>query len=155
MGTDFISIEDFALKWRWLERKHYPLAPNDLSRIRPLASHRAQEFWTRSLTLANGPDGTIPNSELFDVPATCAGAHEHENTQSWIRSLIPDSDRDVVVSWQREWAVVTDIELFVDHWESFCYPSSDDTSVWPESESWILQYSHDDTLRFATRRLSS
>jgi hypothetical protein len=59
-----------------------------------------------------------------------------------LRGLAPTPGTPVLVSWHDEVAVLTDWELFVAHWDDFCYLSSDDVTVWPPSGEWILCYRH-------------
>jgi hypothetical protein len=32
--------------------------------------------------------------------------------------------------------------LFVGRWDDFCFPSSDDVTVYPADERWLLEYAH-------------
>ena len=41
-------------------------------------------------------------------------------------------------------AIVVDKQLFLTHWDDFCYPSSDDVFMWPNDLSWVLFYSHEE-----------
>lgn len=60
---------------------------------------------------------------------------------AWLTERIP-SRTPVVVSWDAAHAILTDSELFISHWDDFCYPSSDDVSVMPLDGSWVLHFWH-------------
>ncbi len=58
----------------------------------------------------------------------------------------------VIVSWDRQTAVITQWATFVRHWDAFCYPSSDDVTVWSPSDDWTLCYRHFQVLEIGRRR---
>ena len=58
------------------------------------------------------------------------------------------STEQVVIAWDARTALLTDWATFCAHWEEFCYPSSDDVTVWPRDEAWVLCFDHWDAFRF-------
>ena len=62
----------------------------------------------------------------------------------WLRDQQPELSAQAFVSWRGDAAIRTTWEIFTAHWDDFCYPSSDDVVVWPESERWALFYFHED-----------
>jgi len=62
----------------------------------------------------------------------------------WLRDQQPELSAQAFVSWREDAAIRTTWEIFTAHWDDFCYPSSDDVVVWPESERWALFYFHED-----------
>ncbi len=67
------------------------------------------------------------------------------------RALFPAIPRDerIVVSWSSDIALVTRWDTFLDHWDAFCYPSSDDVTVMPLRGGWALCYYHDELMEFS------
>jgi hypothetical protein len=57
----------------------------------------------------------------------------------------------VVVSWDRRTALETSWGTFASQWESFCYPGSDDATVCPLDERWVLCYHHWEAFSFSRR----
>ena len=86
---------------------------------------------------------------------------EHIHTQSadvpvadvcsWLPARSSDLTASVTLSWQRDTALRTTWELFTARWDDFCYPSSDDVFVSPESGRWVLLYHHWGQFHFANR----
>ena len=54
----------------------------------------------------------------------------------------------VLISWDARTAAMTDWELFVAHWDDFCYPASDDVTVFPLGGEWVLCYHHYEVFQF-------
>jgi hypothetical protein len=50
--------------------------------------------------------------------------------RDWLTNVMR-SGMPIVVSWDADTAVLTDTELFIEHWDDFCYPASDDVTVLP------------------------
>ena len=38
--------------------------------------------------------------------------------------------------------------VFCQYWDDFCYPASDDVTIWPLSEEWFLIYDHSEKFFF-------
>lgn len=77
-----------------------------------------------------------------------AEAKSASAVRSRLETLAIASDERVILSWSAESALVTRWDTFVQHWDAFCYPSSDDVTVWPLSGEWTLCYHHDETIDF-------
>ena len=68
-----------------------------------------------------------------------------------LRGLPPAPDERVLVLWDARTALVTEWAVFVESWDDFCYPSSDDVSVLPLVDDWVLCYRHYEVMQFRTR----
>ena len=136
--TDFVPMAEFPLRWRFTDPRWAQLPPERLARIRPLRPARAAEFaaWARRQCAEGAPYAVTFRTD--DAP---------ERVAERLRGLPPRPATPVLVSWHDEVAVLTDWELFVAHWDDFCYPSSDDVTVWPASGEWTLCYRHYDVFQ--------
>jgi len=74
------------------------------------------------------------------------------DVRPWLTARLPAGRVPLVVSWTREWAVLTDGALFTARWDDFCYPASDDVTVFPLDEAWALHYWHEEEFVYARRR---
>lgn len=133
-----VSIEMFKYKWRWTEEKYCLMPSNDLSKIYPLNKLASEKVWKKSLTFPNGDLEKFENNPNFIN--TGVPENEEHLIVSWLKEKLGSCE--VVVSWQPDTAVLTQAEIFIKYWEEFCYPSSDDVTIWPENEKWVLQYRH-------------
>jgi hypothetical protein len=141
LETDFVSLDDFPLRWRF-ERDRRGLSTDDLSRVRPLSAAAAatvdrcatdacDEGWTSRLTFRSDDAPSVVLDRLRELP--------------------PAATETVLISWDARTAAVTDWELFVAHWDDFCYPASDDVTVLPAGGEWVLCYHHYEVFQFRQR----
>jgi hypothetical protein len=65
-----------------------------------------------------------------------------------LATLVALSAQPVVVVWQPTEAVAVAWEVFCAHWNTFCYPASDDASIRPLDERWCLEWHHDEYFLF-------
>jgi hypothetical protein len=94
--------------------------------------------------------GEFPSPIAFDTSGTPAEG------RGWLKQLtrrlpVPEY---VVLSWSPEIALVTTLNLFITHWDDFCYPMSDDATILPPDLSWKILYQHEEVLCFADRRIA-
>ena len=136
-----IDMAEFPLKWRWTDEKYCILPESDLKKIHPLSKAASAIAWKTSLRFVDSTNHCAPSSVLFDSIDNTP-AENPESVRYWLTSRIPNEE--VIVSWQPDIAVITTTEIFIKYWDDFCYQSSDDVSIWPSSEKWILHYHHHD-----------
>ena len=131
-----MTIEEFPLAWRWTQPSHSVLPPEVLAGIRPLSPSEAARV------CAAAP---VEGASVLRHPAS-----EPEDVRGWLRSIQSDSQASVYVSWSKDLAVETSWDIFAEHWNDFCYPSSDDVTVTPVAGTWQLVYHHDEHFDFNT-----
>jgi hypothetical protein len=140
--ADFAPLDDFPLLWRWTSPSHAQLPVEVLREIQALtaaaASAVAPEAASRCAAHATADWSTVITAE----------AEREDPVRDRLRALPIDLEPQVLVSWDARAAVVTRWRVFVDYWTDFCYPSSDDVTVWAPGESWTLCYRHFETFEF-------
>jgi hypothetical protein len=150
--TDFQPPSTFSLNWRWTDSRWNELPESDLRQIKPLTKIKAKEFWRilGHYVLSNGPRINIFEcSEWVDATLDVPGAFE--KIRSWLLNHLSERDESVIVSWDKDTAVLTNWGIFCDYWDDFCYPSSDDVTVFPLSIGWVLFYDHFERFVFGSR----
>ena len=143
------SLENFPLIWRWTDPKYIVLTEEELSQIQPLDKASAKIVWKQSLEFASNKNDFSPNEKIFNR-VEGIDSQNYEVASSWLKEKIPDVE--IIVTWQPEFAVITNSNLFIKYWDDFCYPASDDVSIWPENESWILHYWHEEKFWYGIKR---
>jgi hypothetical protein len=147
-SAELCSLSDFPLRWRWTDPKYDELPAHELSRIQPLSSAAAERAWRHSLSWhSRAVHDARPSSDVFRSVESLERPHEGA-AQTWLEARLPAEPESVVVSWQPDLAILTDSALFAARWESFCYPASDDTDVWPLHGRWVVTYWHEERLFF-------
>ena len=138
--SDFRYLDSFPLKWRWNE------LPGDiLNSIQPLSETKARELCRYSLGFSN-QSGLVES--LFEHISRIETSDDSPAIRQWLLNRLSDLNQLVVVSWDNELAVLLNWKVFCEHWDDFCYPSSDDVAIFPLSGDWMLIYSHDEYFMF-------
>jgi hypothetical protein len=135
-ASDFRPLDDFPLLWRWSRAGTREIPARALGTIRPLSKAKAEEIAPEALRLAL----PRPTSELELSIAT--DWDDSEPVRSRLSGLPVSPDTVVIVSWNASTAALTVWSSFVQFWDDFCYPSSDDVTVWAPGEPWCLNYRH-------------
>lgn len=149
-SCDYMPMSEFGMRYRWTE--HIRLSPKKLARIKPLTVPKADEAWRRSSDFrepkaADGRPSALLWTEIEELaePTDAAGA-------DWLERRIDADESPIIVCWNRDTAIETDARMFARHWESFCYPSSDDVAVFPLHLGWLVTYWHEGHLFIGRRR---
>ena len=152
-STDFVSLCSFQLGWRWTSPNHAILPPESLALIRPLSEAKAFEAWQRSgrffdeffQTNFSLSKEFFSNTERLDL------TNGELDVRAWLNERLPNPSEEIIVSWRQETAVLVPANLFVDRWDDFYYPGSDDLVSWPMDEAWCLFFHHEQQLLFGRR----
>lgn len=131
-----MRVQDFPLAWRWTDSRYSVLPEAVLSQLQPLGTQEAQLAFERARSFQRA--SSIKHSADLSDEDGCA----------WLRAQHAGLSDIVTVSWSPECALRSSWQIFADHWSDFCYPSSDDLTVWPDSERWVLFYHHYEQFEF-------
>jgi len=132
-----MTIQEFPLAWRWTQPSHAVLPPEVLHRIRPLTRSEAEKVCQ------------VPVSG--SASAVCHSASDSVDVRSWLRSVQPDLQASIYLSWDTDLGVETTWDIFSEFWDDFCYPSSDDVTIAPVTGDWCLLYHHYEQFDFLRR----
>ena len=145
-----ISLDEFPLKWRWTSKEYCQLTDTELDQIACIAPVDAMLLWNEAINFDSEDSDFSPCDRKFsDIVST--DTTDNVTVSAWLSRHVPKCT--VFVSWQPEIAVVTNSKLFKERWSEFCYPSSDDVSVWPEDRSWVLHYWHEEIFWYGKRKV--
>ena len=152
VAADFQPLDDFPLLWRWSQPSHDVLPSGVLAEIRALAPARASELSAEAVAL------TERGRRVGGLTLIAADGDHADDVRSRLAALRIESKAPVIVSWDPSTAVVTHWGIFTRYWDAFCYPSSDDVTVWPVPSSvdgagamsapWVLCYHHSEVFAF-------
>ena len=144
---DFIKMRRFPLAYRWTDSRFWKASKTHLEQIRPISPDTATQLWVNLCGNMFGETLTHPIVEL--QLSSHDGSYQIEENQKhdvvkWLRFNLPNKPNQIAIFWEPAMAVLTNRNLFVNHWDNFCYPSSDDVFVWPLNVSWLLHYHHEE-----------
>jgi hypothetical protein len=113
---------------------------------------KAEELWRIAGQYVSA---TGPNVDIFKcgpwIDATLDAPGAFERIRDWLLVQFSEREQSILVSWDKDTAVVTDWGVFCDYWDDFCYPASDDVTVLPMAVEWILSYGHGESFEFGRR----
>jgi len=143
------TLADFPLIWRWTSPTHALFSESELAGLHPCSPAEAARIHDESRTfdLPHGLDG-----HYFSSVQVQSADISVSHGCSWLRAQAPNLTEQVTVSWERNVAIRTTWEFFTAHWDDFCYPSSDDVLILPDSGRWVLRYHHAETFYFGDRK---
>jgi hypothetical protein len=152
--ADFRPIAGFSLLWRWTSASHAEFPQDVLDRIRPIAPAKAaaiNDFVIERVEATWPALGLDP--ELATDVQRLETTHADETAVSdWLTALPLRADEDVVVSWDKDTAVVAPFAIVAAYWSDFFYPSSDDAIVIPPNLEWMLAWDHHEAFQFGLPR---
>jgi hypothetical protein len=141
-ATDMGPYTASGLAWRWNDPKYHILPPSALHSLRALKPARSRALFPMLLDLdrqaREAPDRLIRTGEATD-----------KQVEEWLAQGSSVRE-DVIASWSKEEAILLPWHVFTAHWSSFCYPSSDDVTIVPLSERWVVSYSHEELFLWKT-----
>ena len=132
--ADFAPWTASGYAWRWRDPKFDVLPDDVLQSIRALRRERARQCFQQSLSI----DRWIRDRPAREIEID---ALDETLVSEWLRECDLDTEM-VIASWSEDEALYLPWAVFSEHWSSFCYPSSDDVTVWPPDQRWGLSFSH-------------
>jgi hypothetical protein len=153
-----MDIREFPLAWRWTDAKHTKLPDETLDQIIALGPEAAAEVHDRWKAFFDRHGELLANR--FAEVKTCPTDGSSWNTaqtpkpalqgiiDNWLLNCEADRVLPVTVSWNRAWAVRAPWGTFVERWDDFCYPSSDDVCITPAAGQWLLSFHHEEQFCF-------
>ncbi len=157
MGTsihenDYQPMHEFKLKWRWTDTRWNNLLTEDLLQIKPLQEKKAEEINEQSARITTYIGQPLsPYKEAAKID--CRPADSNNIVREMLQKEITKCHEVLYISWDPKLAVQTETIIFAKYWDDFCYPGSDDVVVWPQSENWVIIYSHDETLIYYQKKI--
>jgi hypothetical protein len=134
-----LNIQNFPLAWRWTQASHAVLPPDVLDSLTALENHEAEHFYSLG-------------EEIFRRDTTSAITYKalqaSDTTPSWLRALTIPATAQVIVAWNKQDAISLPWQTFIEYWDDFCYPNSDDAFVFPTEGTGVLAWNHYEVFEF-------
>lgn len=140
--SSFVPLDHFELAWRWTKATHAVLPTEVLARIRPLTADAAAAIGSEAAARCRD---AIDVDEQFSARLDTVG---REAVRIRLAALPIPLSQTILVSWDTHLAVLTEWSVFLTYWDDFCYPSSDDVSIWSPDGAWTVCYEHGETFVF-------
>ena len=137
-----MSIENFPLAWRWTQSSHKVLPPDVLALLTPLGRNQTDLLYRRGEKAVADIAATSPLQHIAEQP---------EVTREWLQALPIDNNSLIHLIWSRDTGISLPWNVFVEYWDDFCYPSSDDVFVFPELGDAVLAWNHEEIFQYVER----
>jgi hypothetical protein len=148
--SDVVPMAEFPLAWRFTDDRWRQLPADARKDVRPLSATKAAELEPRlAAACVTYHHGEQPPG--IHIPAPCENAADVDRTRRALAALPIDDGERIVVGWDRALALETSWRTFTALWEAFCYPGTDDVTISPLGERWVLCYHHWEAFSFAPR----
>ena len=150
-----VSMDQFALKWRFTDPRYDVLPPIHLGQVKPLAPADALRLWNvilhadfhRAVPFTERYFRSVVSTRIKDSNSSEA---EDRGVRRWLYQRgIPFRHR-VWLSYQPELAIETTWKMLVKYWTAFYYPMSDDLTVIDGSFTWALLSHHEEKVFFGS-----
>jgi hypothetical protein len=146
-------MEQFALKWRFIDPRYRVLPPVHLEQVKPLSPESSRRLWDLSVPL----HGDLPFTPgmfrvVESVPLDNRDPAAIRAVRKWLFDCGVPFKSPVYLSYQPEWAIATSWKMVVKYWDDFWYPGSDDLTVVDESFAWALLFWHESDAFFGDNR---
>ena len=150
--SEYLSVDDYQFGWRWTSKDHANISVEDLNRIRPLSAREADGAWEYSKTL-QGKNYAVRFVEQDEFEVDGRATPELDDaTREWLTGVLPPGNETVFISWGKNMAVETDLAIFLQYWDTFCYPV-EDVVIWSRDEKWVLLFDYKQRFYFATKKI--
>jgi hypothetical protein len=146
-----MNIRQHKLAWRWTDSRYAVLPEHVLSELRPIDEVEAKTLYDLTLSYLD-TDALSPEFNSTMVSTERLSAQEGSQ---WLARQRSPSKTEVVLSWDPTVALRTSWALFVEYWQEFCYPASDDLVVFPSAGDWVLLYHHEEEFHFGVRKVDA
>ncbi len=160
-GSDYRPLTSFELLERWTSPKKDTLPEQTLKQLKPLAHTKAAKLWNYTSRYRNElwdyaskdiPEPLPDTSSFTSIIYIDVNSEGIERTTEKLMSLGLSPDELIISMWDEGIGMLIPWGTFCDYWSNLCFPSSDDVSICPISESWFLQYHHEDLFVFGRIR---
>jgi hypothetical protein len=149
-AADVVPMDQFPLAWRFTDERWDARRGGLRADLRPLRPARAGELAPRladACALYHHGEGK-PD---VHIAAPCESAADVVRTRDRLARLPIGEDERIVVSWEPGVALETSWRTFTTQWQAFCYPGTDDVTISPLDERWVLCYHHWEAFSFTAR----
>lgn len=142
--NDLVGLTDFPLLWRWTKETHAKFSPDELAAIRPIHPDRAATVCGQVVRVPLAPGR--PDDRLFVRDET-----DRHVVGQWLEDRVPGNESNLILIWDPRTAALVARRLFIDRWDDFWYPSSDDLSVLGTLGCWRIEMYHYGTFDYSER----
>jgi hypothetical protein len=142
-----ITLEKPDIDWRFDNKQQV------LEKIKVLDTETENIIWDK-LKGDNFIHDYELNENKFETFENIEFSNNYDRVTTRLKELFKNTSTNdkVVLTWfSARHSFLTDLKTFVDNWDDFFYPSSDDIIVINETWDWIIYIAHFECFQFGQR----
>jgi len=142
-----IPVDDFSLNWRFIENLPLSVA----GQLKPL-NNIASKFLNDIIIDQQLHKDTPFKKGHFNKAEKIKITNGNDDAiREWLAALQIPSDKQVFLSWDNSTNMIAPWNLVIQYFDDFHYPSSDDLTIFDESLSWAVLFSHSNMIYYGTK----
>lgn len=157
MNVDFngirehiIPLEEFRLKWRFMDEKLEQIPHQHLEQLKPLDVKASNFLWKYISDIKLHQDTPFKNGFFRTIDKAKIAETNNNEIKKWLYHRGLPFDHDVFLSWQPKDAMIVPWKILIKYFDRFYY--SDDLTVIDQSLTWALLFYHEDEIYFGTNK---
>lgn len=150
LNNHVIKINKFQLNWRFTEEEFCVLPEEHLSQLKPL-NKKASLFLDNFISDINLHD-SIPFTKGFfkTIDKISFEVDEEKDVKKWLYKRGFPFEKEVILSWEKEIAMIAPWKLVIKYFDEFYYPIADDLTIFDKSLNWAILFFHESEIFFGT-----
>lgn len=135
-----ITLDKPGIDWRFDDKEV-------LKKIKVVDKEAENLIWDRLKSDNFIQDYTL-NKDKFEIFETIEFADNYDDVTIRLKELSIKNDKILLIWFSAQHTLLTDWKTFIDNWDDFFYPSSDDLIVINENWDWIIYIAHFESFQF-------
>lgn len=136
----YVTSDNLDINWRFEDKKEV------LTQIKSLDQKAYEIIWDKLFN-----DNIVGKFTLNKDRFKTFEEKDFNDDYSWTtKRLLEFENREdeVILIWATGQAILTDLQTFIDNWEDFYCPSSDDLLIINSKRDWIIYLAHYECFQF-------
>jgi hypothetical protein len=143
-----VSMEEFKLSWRFIEKKYNILPEDHLHQLMPL-NMAASQFLSNYISKTNlHADVPFKRDFFRNIDSTHILEGNEQEIKKWLYQRGIPFEKKVFLSWDSYTSMLVPWKLLIKYFDDFYY--ADDLTVFDESLNWALLFFHEGDIFFGT-----
>ncbi|WP_157198478.1 hypothetical protein [Mariniradius saccharolyticus] len=136
----YVTRDNLDINWRFEDKKEI------LTQIKILDRKAYDLIWEKLFH-----DNIVGKFTLNEDKFKTFEAKDFNNDYNWITARLHEfknKEDDIILIWADGQALLTNFQTFIENWDDFYYPSSDDLLIINSKRDWIINLTHYECFRF-------
>ncbi len=136
----YVSSDNLDINWRFEGKREV------LTQIKILDRKAYDLIWEKLFN-----DNIVGKFTLNEDRFKTFEAKDFNNDYNWTTTRLQEfknKEDEIILVWADGQAILTNLQTFIDNWDDFYYPSSDDLLIINSKRDWIINLAHYECFQF-------